>query len=132
VRLRAAADVLLEEHTPRGKGNYAALLSAPIPPIADPICRFLEREGYVGFANFDLRTDRNSGVTYALDGSIKRIAGDATFIVTPNSVALADAEEAEAALHRTPEAAPSAPAATATPPADPVSALFSGNTEEDE
>lgn len=73
-----------------------------------------------------------SGVTYALDGSIKRIAGDATFIVTPNSVALADAEEAEAALRRAPETAPTAPAATATPPIDPVSAMFSGNTEEDE
>lgn len=72
VRLRAAADVLLEEHTPRGKGNYAALLSAPIPPIADPICRFLEREGYVGFANFDLRTDRNSGVTYALEMNLRQ------------------------------------------------------------
>ena len=73
-----------------------------------------------------------SGVTYALDGSIKRIAGDATFIVTPNSVALADAEEAEAALHRAPETAPSATGAPTAPITDPVSAMFSGNTEEDE
>ena len=74
-----------------------------------------------------------SGVTYALDGSIKRIAGDATFIVTPNSVALADAEEAEAALRRAPETEGGAPHATsATPTADPVSAMFSGNTEEEE
>ena len=72
-----------------------------------------------------------SGVTYALDGSIKRISGDATFIVTPNSVALADTEEAEEALRRAPDTA--APAATVTvqEAADPVSAMFSGSGEED-
>lgn len=73
VRLRAAANVLLEEHTPRGKGNYAALLSAPVPPIADRICRFLESEGYVGFANFDLRTA--GGVTYALEMNLRQGRG---------------------------------------------------------
>ena len=72
-----------------------------------------------------------SGVTYALDGSIKRISGDATFIVTPNSVALADTEEAEEALRRAPDTA--APAATVTvqEAADPVSAMFSASGEED-
>ncbi len=72
VRLRAAADVLLEEHTPRGKGNYAALICAPIPPIADRLCRLLEGEGYVGFANFDLRTDRESGRTYVLEMNLRQ------------------------------------------------------------
>lgn len=71
-----------------------------------------------------------SGVTYALDGSIKRIAGDATFIVTPNSVALADAEEAEEALRSAAEAPVVPP--IATPPRDPVAAMFSTATEEDE
>lgn len=72
VRLRAAADVLLEEHTPCGKGNYAALLSAPIPRIAERLCRLLEGEGYVGFANFDLRTDRESGRTYVLEMNLRQ------------------------------------------------------------
>ena len=72
VRLRAAADVLLEEHTPCGKGNYAALLSAPIPKIAEAIGRFLEGVGYVGFANFDLRTDKESGITYALEMNLRQ------------------------------------------------------------
>ena len=73
-----------------------------------------------------------SGVTYALDGSIKRIAGDATFIVTPNSVALADAEEAEAALRHTAETQAAPTATTVIEPTDPVNAMFSGNAEEDE
>ncbi len=72
VRLRAAADVLLEEYTPCGKGNYAALLTAPVPKIADKISRFLEDEGYVGFANFDLRTDRESGLTYVLEMNLRQ------------------------------------------------------------
>ena len=71
-----------------------------------------------------------SGVTYALDGSMKKISGDATFIVTPHSVALADAEEAEEAMRATtPEAEP-APARR-TPPADPVAALFSSAGDEE-
>lgn len=74
-----------------------------------------------------------SGVTYALDGSIKRISGDATFIVTPNSVALADTEEAAEALRGAAEAPAAAPAtATVFEPTDAVGAMFSGSEEEDE
>ncbi len=65
--LRAAGRVLLEEHTPCGKGNYAALLSAPIPPLAEKLAAFLEESGYRGFANFDLRDDPVDGKTYVLE-----------------------------------------------------------------
>lgn len=71
VRLRAYADVLLEEHTPCGKGNYAALLTAPVPPIADKICAFLEAEHYVGFANFDLRRGE-SGALFVLEMNLRQ------------------------------------------------------------
>ena len=72
-----------------------------------------------------------SGVTYALDGSIKRISGNATFIVTPTSVALCDADTdaAEEALQASP--APRT-ATTAAAPADPVAAMFSGTAEDTE
>lgn len=72
-----------------------------------------------------------SGVTYALDGSIKRISGDATFIVTPNSVALADTEEAEEALRRSPAASSAAPSADEGETQDPVAAMFSGTATEE-
>ncbi len=36
-----------------------------------------------------------SGVAYALDGSIKRIAGDATYIVTPERVSVSDGDASE-------------------------------------
>ena len=72
-----------------------------------------------------------SGVTYALDGSIKRISGDATFIVTPTSVALCDADTdaAEEALQQS----TAQPTVTATAPVtDPVAAMFSGAGEDTE
>ncbi len=55
-RARAAVfgRVLLEEHTPRGLGNHAAILTAQAPPVARKLCAFLEDIGYRGFANFDL------------------------------------------------------------------------------
>ncbi|MBO7761950.1 MAG: cell division protein SepF [Clostridia bacterium] len=74
-----------------------------------------------------------SGVTYALDGSIKRIS-ERAFLVTPDNVAIAP-EEAEEALRRHPAASQAAsPAAQAkpTPPADPVAAMFSSSVNEEE
>ncbi|MBO7292688.1 MAG: cell division protein SepF, partial [Clostridia bacterium] len=69
--------------------------------------------------------------TYALDGSIKRISGNATFIVTPTSVALCDADTdaAEEALQASPVPGTAPRTAAAT---DPVAAMFSGADEDPE
>ncbi len=73
-----------------------------------------------------------SGVTYALDGSMKKIAGDATFIVTPHSVSLADVEEAEEAVREsTPETAAAEPTAAPQKPLDPLAAMFSATGDDD-
>ena len=66
-RMRACGRALLEEHTPCGKGNYAALITVPIPPIAEPLCRLLATVDYRGFANFDLRQDERDGRFYVLE-----------------------------------------------------------------
>ena len=66
-RMRACGRALLEEHTPCGKGNYAALVTVPIPPIAEPLCRLLATVDYRGFANFDLRQDERDGRFYVLE-----------------------------------------------------------------
>lgn len=57
VVLRACGRALLEEMTPCGKGNYAALVTASIPPVAEKIARMLADFGYRGFANLDIRRD---------------------------------------------------------------------------
>ena len=72
-----------------------------------------------------------SGVTYALDGSIKRIA-DHAFLVTPDNAVIAT-EEAEEALRLHPAAPPPPPpAAEPTVPKDPVAAMFSSSVNEEE
>ncbi len=62
-----------------------------------------------------------SGVLYALDGSMKKIAGNSTFILTPCNVALSEVEEELLP----PEGAP------ADPTERPVSSLFSSSAEAD-
>ena len=59
IAARACGRVLLEEHTPCGRGNYAALMTAPVPSVAARIGGLLTAIGYRGFANFDLRRDRD-------------------------------------------------------------------------
>ncbi len=69
--LRAAARILLEEQTPRGKGNYAAAVTCPIPRVAEPLARMLTAIGYRGFANFDLRCDAD-GREYVLEINLRQ------------------------------------------------------------
>ncbi len=81
----------------------------------------------------DLRhlLDFISGVTYALDGSIKKISGNATFIVTPHSVALADADAADEALGNAEGEAAMHTNAEAAERYDPVAAMFSASDEDE-
>ena len=65
VRLIGVASPLLEYKNPRDIGNYAALTSFSDREICDCAADLLERIGYVGFANFDLKYDkRRSGYVF--------------------------------------------------------------------
>lgn len=59
--LLCSAHVLLEEHTPSGLGNPAAMMTTRIDPMLDQAHRFLAATGYVGFANFDVKVDPRDG-----------------------------------------------------------------------
>jgi D-aspartate ligase len=59
--LLCSAHVLLEEHTPSGLGNPAAMITTRIDPMLDQARRFLDATGYVGFANFDVKVDPRDG-----------------------------------------------------------------------
>lgn len=64
VRLLAMGRPLLEEQTPEGIGNYAAILTGPSvndPALLEQLRRFLEAVGWRGFANFDLKQDPRTG-----------------------------------------------------------------------
>lgn len=131
----------IEEPTPRAAATRAAIRLKVMRPekfsdaplIADQLIagrtvvmnlEAMERDACRHLLDFI------SGVTYALDGSMKKIAGDATFIVTPHSVALADAEEAEEAFRATAPEQEAAPRHVQAP-TDPVAAMFSAAGDEE-
>ncbi|QAY62827.1 hypothetical protein ET495_05720 [Xylanimonas allomyrinae] len=62
VTLRAAARVLLEEHTPITRGNPTAMIVEDIPDLVDAAVRINEATGWRGFANFDVKRDPRDGV----------------------------------------------------------------------
>jgi D-aspartate ligase len=72
VRAIAYGRVLLEEHTPRGLGNHAAILTERPPAVAERLTSFLEEIGYRGFANFDLLSDPGGGEPYVLEMNLRQ------------------------------------------------------------
>ncbi|MFD6178852.1 MULTISPECIES: carboxylate--amine ligase [unclassified Isoptericola] len=59
--LMAGAHVLLEEHTPNGLGNPAAMITGDLGTMFDQARAFLAATGYRGFANFDIKVDPRDG-----------------------------------------------------------------------
>jgi len=61
VTLLAGAHVLVEEHTPNGLGNPAAMITGDLGDMFDQAVRFLQHNNYRGFANFDVKVDPRDG-----------------------------------------------------------------------
>jgi D-aspartate ligase len=61
VTLSCCAHVLLEEHTPSGLGNPAAMITSRYDDMLEQAHRLLTSTGYVGFANFDVKVDPRDG-----------------------------------------------------------------------
>lgn len=61
VTLLCSAQVLLEEHTPTALGNPAAMVTTRYDDMLEQARTLLERTGYVGFANFDVKVDPRDG-----------------------------------------------------------------------
>ena len=62
VTLLSGAQVLLEEHTPNGLGNPAAMITGDFGVAFDQAAAFLKAHGYRGYANFDLKVDPRDGI----------------------------------------------------------------------
>ncbi|MFC4614545.1 hypothetical protein ACFO3K_07475 [Cellulomonas algicola] len=62
ITLLCSAHVLLEEHTPSGLGNPAAMITYRDDAMLDQARRFLTSTGYRGFANFDVKVDPRTGL----------------------------------------------------------------------
>lgn len=64
VTMLGSAQVLLEDHSPTALGNPAAMITEPYPQLYKQAKSFLEGIGWHGFANFDIKVDKNSGKEY--------------------------------------------------------------------
>ena len=57
VRAMCLGHTMLEEHTPKGLGNHAAIVTEPVSsfPLAENLKAMLEDMGYTGYSNFDIK-----------------------------------------------------------------------------
>ncbi len=61
VRFSCIGHVLLEEYAPNLIGNYAAIITEKDEALYSKVISFLNRIGYVGFSNLDVKYDRRTG-----------------------------------------------------------------------
>ena len=52
---------VLEYYDPKSVGNYAAIISRGDQALYDKMQEFLEKLGYVGFSNIDMKYDSRTG-----------------------------------------------------------------------
>ena len=58
VKMMCLGHVLLEEHTPKGIGNHAFIITEPNRELMKKAKALLEDLHYIGFSNFDIKYDR--------------------------------------------------------------------------
>lgn len=63
VRAMCLGHTMVEEHTPHGLGNHAAIVTEPLSglPVAENIKKMLEECKYTGFSNFDIKDAGEDG-----------------------------------------------------------------------
>ena len=80
VRMMCLGHVLLEEHTPKGRGNHAAIIYEDNPELCECFKTYLENIGYVGFSNFDIKFDERDGTYRAFEINLRQ--GRSNYYVT--------------------------------------------------
>ena len=81
VRAMCLGHTMIEEHTPKGLGNHAAIVTEDTAslPVCEKIRAMLEGCGYTGFSNFDIKTD-GEGNFYVFEINLRQ--GRSNFYVT--------------------------------------------------
>ncbi|MDR3137192.1 MAG: hypothetical protein LBU07_07325 [Coriobacteriales bacterium] len=87
LRLSCMGQVLLEEHTPKGLGNHAVIISRQERETELRMRQFLEDIGYRGPANLDFKWDKSTGRLLVLECNVRQ--GRSNYYVTASGVNLA-------------------------------------------
>lgn len=87
VKLMALGQPLLEDHTPQGIGNYVAIISIVDNKLCEKFRVFLEKIGYSGFANFDMKLDSRDGKYKLFETNVRQ--GRSSSFVTASGYNLA-------------------------------------------
>ena len=87
VHLMALGRPLLEEQTPEGIGNYAAILSVRDDALMAKMKAFLEDVGWEGFSNFDMKFDARTNEYKLFEMNPRQ--GRSSFFVTASGYNLA-------------------------------------------
>ncbi len=87
VKLMALGRPLLEEQTPEGIGNYAAIMNVRDDELMEKMKAFLEDVGWEGFSNFDMKDDARDGKYKLFEMNPRQ--GRSSFFVTASGYNLA-------------------------------------------
>lgn len=87
VKLMALGRPLLEEQTPEGIGNYAAIMNVRDDELMEKMKAFLEDVGWEGFSNFDMKHDARDGKYKLFEMNPRQ--GRSSFFVTASGYNLA-------------------------------------------
>lgn len=88
VKMTCLGHVILEEHTPKGRGNHAAILIEPNKALTDRYRALLNDLGYRGFANFDIKYDERDGSLRAFEINLRQ--GRSNHYITSAGINIAE------------------------------------------
>src|SRR5690625_1161308 len=74
------AQVVLQEHTKTGVGNYTALIVRKNKEMMKKLVHFMERLNFTGFANFDIKYDERDGKFKLFEVNIRQ--GRSSYYIT--------------------------------------------------
>lgn len=80
VKMMCLGHVLLEEHTPKGIGNHAAIITEYDEHVTNTFKTFLESINYTGFSNFDIKYDSRDNKYKVFEINLRQ--GRSNFYVT--------------------------------------------------
>lgn len=80
VKMMCLGHVLLEEHTPKGIGNHAAIITEYDETVLNKFKTFLEDIKYTGYSNFDIKYDARDNTYKVFEINLRQ--GRSNFYVT--------------------------------------------------